>query len=451
MPTGKPPTRRPRTSRRRVIRAGCGARSRSRLRRRPRGVECGLQRLGRGRRDRQLRREKVNGLLGGLLKTVKERVTAALRAVAEGAGRIGRAMADTVRRARDLVTRLAKAARDLAVQVWKAAADRLTRLWHTLKSAAAAAIRAAGALVKKVAGALALVKEILKLFGNKLLGFIMDAVQDPQGKLVAPIVEKARPLVGGVPGKADQLAQQSAAQAGASTAGPTAQRAVVQRDAVAAPIAPPGETFWSGVWRHLKAAGDNFLANWAEILGKVVLDVLLWVPMIVQEGPALWNEVKSIFTGGGGVDRLDHVLAALRHLVSIVGGTLATIGVWGLIIALCGGPVAEGVALGIDGASIDHRRRPQPRPASSPRTRTARPVRASTRRPGKSTWASSPAAASVRRSPWSWSRWGSSRRGWRRRSRRAGSLPPRPPRPRRPPSRRSPCRARTSRRSPARI
>ena len=109
----------------------------------------------------------------------------------------------------DLVTRLAKAARDLAVQVWKAAADRLTRLWHTLKSAAAAAIRAAGALVKKVAGALALVKEILKLFGNKLLGFIMDAVQDPQGKLVAPIVEKARPLVGGVPGKADQLAQQS--------------------------------------------------------------------------------------------------------------------------------------------------------------------------------------------------------------------------------------------------
>ena len=185
-------------------------------------------------------REKVNGLLGGLLKTVKERVTAALRAVAEGAAGSGgrwRTPSTSTRPGHPA----AKAARDLAVQVWKAAADRLTRLWHTLKSAAAAAIRAAGALVKKVAGALALVKEILKLFGNKLLGFIMDAVQDPQGKLVAPIVEKARPLVGGVPGKADQLAQQSAAQAGASTAGPTAQRAVVQRDAVAAPIAPPGE------------------------------------------------------------------------------------------------------------------------------------------------------------------------------------------------------------------
>ncbi|MEN3357826.1 MAG: hypothetical protein V7637_1808 [Mycobacteriales bacterium] len=290
-------------------------------------------------------RDRVKGMLGGLLQAVRARVAAAVKALADGARRVAGAIAAAVRRARDLVTRLAHAVRDLAVRVWQAAADRLSRLWQSLRAAAEAAIRAARNLLAKVANALALVKQILKLLGNKLLGFIIEAVQDPQGKIVAPIVAKAAPMTGGVPGKADELAHQSAGPGAAGAAGPTAQRAAVQRQAVAP--APVGETFWSGVGRHLRAAGANFLDNWASILGKVIIDVLLWVPMIVQEGPKLWAEIKGIFSGGGGVDRLDHALGALRHLVNIVGGTLATVGVWALIIALAGGPVAEGVVLGV--------------------------------------------------------------------------------------------------------
>ncbi|HKT01473.1 MAG TPA: hypothetical protein VJT31_18275, partial [Rugosimonospora sp.] len=288
-------------------------------------------------------RERVNGMLDRLVNAVKERVGGALRAIADGARRVAGAITTAIGKARDLVTRLARAARDLAGRLWQAAAERLNRLWQALKAAARAAVAAATALVRKVGAALALVRDILKLLNNKLLAFIMEVLQDPQGKVVAPVVAKAEPLAGGVPAKADELAHQSVAQEPAG--GAAAQRMVVQRAPVQADPPVPGEGFWGGVGRHLSAAGRNFTQNWAAILGKVVLDVLTWIPMLVDEGPKLWNEIKMTWTGGGGLDRLDHALQALRHLVSIVGGTLATIGVWALIIAWLGGPVAEGAAL----------------------------------------------------------------------------------------------------------
>lgn len=72
-----------------------------------------------------------------------------------------------------------------------------------------------------------------------------------------------------------------------------------------------------------------------------MLAILLWFPMIVEEGPKLWEECKGIVTGGGGVDRLDHVLGVLRHLINIVAGTLATVGVWAMLFAWAGTPIAE--------------------------------------------------------------------------------------------------------------
>ncbi len=293
-------------------------------------------------------RTKVNGLLDRFLTVVRDRVAAARRAIAEGARKVAGAITAAVRRAKEVVTRLAAAVAQVATRIWKAAADKLAALWQKLKATAAAALSAARSLASKVAGALGTVKQILALLGNKMLGFVADLVSDPQGKIVAPFVAKAAPLAAGVPAKAGELAKQSAGEASAvhGNNGPTVQRQEAGQ-------APAGETFWSGVWRHLQASGANFLDNWAPILGKIVLDVLLWVPMLVEEVPKLWTEVKGVFTGGGGVDRLDHALGVLRHVVNIVGGTLATVGVWALIIAWLGGPVAEGFVLaGFEALSI---------------------------------------------------------------------------------------------------
>ena len=291
-------------------------------------------------------REKVGGMLSRLASAVKQRVAAAAKAIADAARRVGAAIADTVRRARDAVTQLARSLAALASRLWQAAADRLRRIWQALKDAAAAAIRAALALVRKAAAALATIREILKLLGNKMLSFLVDIVQDPQGKIVAPMVAKAAPLAAGVPAKAGEVAKQNVPGQQTGPASPTIQRQAV-------PDAPQQEGFWSGVWRHLKAAGNHFLANWGTILAKVIIDVLLWFPMLVEELPKLWTEVKGVISGGGGVDRLDHFLGALRHIVNIVAGTLATVGVWALIIAWLGGPVAEGIVFaGYEALSI---------------------------------------------------------------------------------------------------
>ena len=268
-----------------------------------------------------------------------------MRAIADGARRAAGAITAVIGKARDLVTRLARAARDAARRVWQAATDRLSRLWQAVTAAARKAMSAVSAVVQKVASALAMVRNILKLLGNKLLTFIIDAVRDPQGKIVNPILAIAEPLVGQIPGKSDELAKQQAAQVPAG--GAVAQRLAVQRVPEQAQQAPPTETFFGGVKRHLSAVGTYFADNWKAILKKVIIDVLFLVPMLMEEGPKLFEETRMTFSGGGGIDQLDHGLQAVRHLVSIVAGTLATIGVWALVIGLCGGPVAEGAVLGV--------------------------------------------------------------------------------------------------------
>ncbi len=98
--------------------------------------------------------------------------------------------------------------------------------------------------------------------------------------------------------------------------------------------AAPGEGFWGGVWRHMKAAGNHFLQNWVTTLINLVYSLLLFYPVLLQEGPKLWEECKGVIYGGGGVDRFDHVLGVLRHLVNIIAGLVATTGIWAFIIAL---------------------------------------------------------------------------------------------------------------------
>jgi hypothetical protein len=125
------------------------------------------------------------------------------------------------------------------------------------------------------------------------------------------------------------------------------------------PPPAPGEGFWSGVWRHLKASGNHFLQNWKTTLISLIYSLLLFYPVLLQEGPKLWNECKQTIFGGGGVDRFDHVLGVLRHLVNIVAGLVATTGIWALIIGAFTGlgevivaGAYEAVSLAVIGADV---------------------------------------------------------------------------------------------------
>ena len=78
------------------------------------------------------------------------------------------------------------------------------------------------------------------------------------------------------------------------------------------------------------------------MLGKIVIGILAWFPMLAEELPKLWEECKAFVTGGtGGLDRIDHFLGILRSLVNMVAGTLATVGVYGMLFAWAGTPIAE--------------------------------------------------------------------------------------------------------------
>ena len=276
-------------------------------------------------------RARVAGALTRFAGAVRQRVAAAVAAVRAGARRVAQGIASAVAAARAAVTRLATAAVALARQVWQAATSRLAGLWASLTAAVRSALAAAGALARRLASALGSVTEILKLLASPMLRVVFEALRDPQGKVVAPIVAKAAPLAAQVPARAVE-------EAGKKQADDGRRSTPVQREAAPAPA---GEGFWAGVWRHVKAAGAAFAANWVEVLAKVVLGILLWFPMIVEEGPKLWEECKGVVNGGGGLDRLDHVLGVLRHLVNIVAGTLATVGVWGMLFAWAGTPIAE--------------------------------------------------------------------------------------------------------------
>ena len=242
----------------------------------------------------------------------------------------------------------------------EAAKARLTAAWDLLKRTVATALHAAKAVVAKIASALGTLREILKILKSGALAKLFAAAHDAQ-KLAQPIVDKVAPLVGQVPAKADELASEKGKEVG-PPGSPSVQRLAMQRVATTpeksvgdqagelileghirqpdpvVPAAPPGEGFWGGVWRHMKAAGNHFLENWKTTLINVVYSLLLFYPVLLQEGPKLWEECKGVALGGGGVDRLDHVLGVLRRLVNIVAGLVATTGIWALIIGAFSGP-----------------------------------------------------------------------------------------------------------------
>jgi hypothetical protein len=107
------------------------------------------------------------------------------------------------------------------------------------------------------------------------------------------------------------------------------------------------------------AAGNHFLQNWQTTLINLAWSLLTFYPVLLQEGPALWNECKGVIFGGDGVDRFDHVLGVLRRLVNIVAGLVATTGIWALIIGAFTGPgevivvgAYEAISIGVLAADL---------------------------------------------------------------------------------------------------
>jgi hypothetical protein len=328
-------------------------------------------------------RQTVVGIIKRLGDAIKQRLDAALQAITSVAKRVWSAMATAIKKAQAVATKLATTAAALARKLWETAKARLAAAWDILKRAAKAALDAAKAVVNKIASALRTLREILKILKNGMLEKLFELAKDPR-KLAQPVIDKVAPLVGQVPAKADALALEKGKEAGTPAhAGPPVQRVTVQRQSAAPakstgdqaaelileghirepdsdiPPPAPGEGFWGGVWRHMKATGNHFLQNWETTLVSLVYSLLLFYPVLLQEGPKLWQECKGVIFGGGGVDRFDHVLGVLRHLVNIVAGLVATTGIWALIIGAFTGPgeaivvgAYEAISLGVIAADV---------------------------------------------------------------------------------------------------
>jgi hypothetical protein len=274
-------------------------------------------------------RKRVVGLLTRLGQAIRERVNAAVRTLRDGVRRVSAAMSDAIRRGREVVGKIAAALVAAAQRIWQAARQRLTLLWTRLTTMVGRALAAASAIAKRIANALGKVKQIVKLLGNKFLGFMAEAVKNPEEKVGRPLLAIAAPLAPAVPGKAEAIGEEKA------KGGPgVAQTAVpVQRVAPAPPA--PGETFWQGAKRHMKAAGETFMEHWAMNLLKLVLSILAFPITICMELPALMHELVGIFKPEpGGGDRLDHLLGVLRQVVNIAGLLVAGVGVWAFLIGL---------------------------------------------------------------------------------------------------------------------
>ena len=282
-------------------------------------------------------RSRVTGLLTQLASAVRQRVSAAVTALRAGAARVWGAIRAAVDRAQQAITRLARAAIDAAQRLWAAVAARLKQSWDRLVAAAKSAFAAAVDVARKIGAALAKIKEILKLLASPLVKFIIDAYGDVQKKIVDPLLAKAAPLVGKVPGMAkDMVHQQSAA--------PTAQPTVpLQRQPT---TTAPAVDFSATVDRQMSADAAYFKENWLMTLGHVISQLIWPTAIFTEEFPGLWEELKGVWEPAPGLDRLDHFLGIARRLTNIVNGALAFIGIWAALIALAGGPVAEFVTVG---------------------------------------------------------------------------------------------------------
>ena len=283
-------------------------------------------------------RSRVTGLLTQLASAVRQRVSAAVTALRAGAARVWGAMRAAVDRAQQAITRLARAAIDAAQRLWAAVAARLKQSWDRLVAAAKSAFAAALDVARKIGAALAKVKEILKLLASPLLKFIIDAYGDVRKKIVDPLVAKAAPLVGKVPGMAADLVRQ---QAGAPGVQPTIP---LQREP--STTATEAVDFSATVDSQVKADAASFADHWLLTLVNVISQLIWPTGIFTEEFPGLWEELKGVWEPAPGLDRLDHFLGIARRLTNIVNGALAFIGIWAALIALAGGPVAEFVTVG---------------------------------------------------------------------------------------------------------
>jgi hypothetical protein len=283
-------------------------------------------------------KQKVLGMLAKLGQVIRERIAAAVQALRDGVRRVGAAIAGAIQRARDLVGRLASALATAARRIWAAAKQRLAQMWARVTSLVSAALAAAANIAKRVAEALGKVKQIVGLLKNKFLGFMADAVGNPEEKIAKPFAAIGAPAAAGVPAKAEQEGASHVAGGPSAAPGATAQRATIQR---ALAPAPPAETFKDGVLRHAEATGQAFLEHWFMNLVKIVLSIIFFPITALMELPKLWSEIKGVFNPEpGGGDRLDHLLGAFRQIVNIAAVVIAGIGVWAFIIGLIF-PLAE--------------------------------------------------------------------------------------------------------------
>ena len=283
-------------------------------------------------------RSRVEGLLTWLASAVRERVSAAVAALRAGAARAWGAMRAAVDRARETITRLARAAMDAARRLWAAVAARLKQTWDRLVAAAKAAFAAAVDVARKIAAALAKVREILKLLGSPLVRFIIDAYQDVRKKIVDPLVAKASPLVGKVPGMAANLVRQQTAAPGVQPTVP------LQREP--STTATGAVDFSATVDSQMTADAASFADHWLLTLVNVISQLIWPTGIFTDELPGLWEEIKGIWSPAPGLDRLDHLLGIARRITNITNGILAFVGIWAALIAMAGGPVAEFVTLG---------------------------------------------------------------------------------------------------------
>ncbi len=282
----------------------------------------------------QAAKQRVASLVTRLGQAIRERVDAAVRALTEGVRRVSTAISGAIRRGREVVSGLAAALATTALGIWQAAGRLLGQLWSRLTAVVGRALAAMAAVARRIGDALGKVRQILKLLDNKLLSFMAETVGNPEEKVGRPIVALAAPGAARVPAKAEGVGLDMA------QGGPAAAQASVpvQRDV---PPGPAGETFWGGVKRHAKAAGNAFLEHWAMNLLKIVVGILAFPVTACRELPALWHELVGIFQPEpGGGDRLDHLLGVLRQVVNIAGVLVAGVGVWALLFGLAF-PAAE--------------------------------------------------------------------------------------------------------------
>jgi len=306
-------------------------------------------------------RSAIVGMIQAFGDFVKGLVTVALAAFPNAAAKARAWIDDRVKSATDAVNRAAKALEKAVDAILDRIAQTIDKALDVLQAALNKAIDVlenVALLPFKIASALETFWEIMKLLKSGFLERLFELAKDPK-KVAQLIVAKVEPLAGQVPPKADQLAVQKGQEGGTpEPAASSGRRTTVQRQSAAPeksfgdkaaelileggikqdppkiPASAPGEGFWSGVWRHMKAAGNHFLENWVTTLINLVYSLLLFYPVLLNEGPKLWEECKGVIYGGGGVDRFDHVLGVLRQLVNIIAGLVATTGIWAFIIAL---------------------------------------------------------------------------------------------------------------------